>query len=406
MPIEVAKSTDVAIDRKPFALALEAQRAALIACHQGRRLATGIADAPSMSWWVARVSPEGRAEEVAMAETNAPAPSTACVQRVIEGIDFGKRAQPVALSVWLTVAEDPARAAPAPASSVADVAPPPVPRSDCASDNVEAYLPACAHPMRSAGSLWGDPMGEWPGHGAPPPPSVSAGTPTVGPGLGDGGHAGSGKPPQVRMGGTSVTGKLPAEVIQRIVRQNFAKFRRCYEIGLRSSPSLAGSVTTGFVIGRDGLVANASNAGSSMPDLDVVSCVVRAFATLKFPQPEDGVVRVTFPIAFSPGDGADGMREASSIRGIGIDKLTGPELATALTRDGARAASVAGDPTGNVPFVVFVDVVFSASRAGRYVVLRLPKAAPFAKGLGYTDGTYVVDVVPIGDAPLTTSFVD
>ena len=42
---------------------------------------------------------------------------------------------------------------------------------------------------------------------------------------------------------TTVGGHLPAEVIQRIVRQNFGRFRLCYENGLRTNPKLAGQVT-------------------------------------------------------------------------------------------------------------------------------------------------------------------
>ena len=63
-------------------------------------------------------------------------------------------------------------------------------------------------------------------------------------------------PPQVRMGATSVSGRLPPEVIQRIVRQNFGRFRLCYENGLRNNPNLQGRVAVRFVIGRDGAVSN------------------------------------------------------------------------------------------------------------------------------------------------------
>jgi hypothetical protein len=107
--------------------------------------------------------------------------------------------------------------------------------------------------------------------------------------------------PQVRLGVTSASGHLPPEVIQRVVRQNFGRFRLCYENGLRTSPSLNGRVSVRFVIGRDGAVSNVSNGGSDMPDAGVVGCVVRAFYGLSFPAPESGIVTVTYPITFSPG---------------------------------------------------------------------------------------------------------
>ena len=103
------------------------------------------------------------------------------------------------------------------------------------------------------------------------------------------------------MGATSVSGRLPPEVIQRIVRQNFGRFRLCYENGLRNNPNLQGRVGVNFVIGRDGAVSQVQNGGSDLPDSGVVQCVVRAFYGLSFPQPEGGIVTVGYPIMFSPG---------------------------------------------------------------------------------------------------------
>ena len=103
-----------------------------------------------------------------------------------------------------------------------------------------------------------------------------------------------------RLGLDTVSGRLPPEAIQRIVRQNFGRFRGCYENGLGHDPSLAGTVRARFVIARDGSVANVADGGSSLPNPGVVSCVMRAFSGLSFPQPEGGIVTVTYPIAFSP----------------------------------------------------------------------------------------------------------
>jgi hypothetical protein len=109
------------------------------------------------------------------------------------------------------------------------------------------------------------------------------------------------KAPQVRFEGTTVNGgKIAPEVIQRIVRQNFGRFRACYESGLRNNPSLAGRVAVRFIIGRDGAVGMASG-DNGLPDSAVTSCVVRAFYGLSFPPPEGGVVTVVYPIVFTPG---------------------------------------------------------------------------------------------------------
>jgi hypothetical protein len=121
------------------------------------------------------------------------------------------------------------------------------------------------------------------------------------------------KPPQVRMGATTVSGRLPPEVIQRIVRQNFGRFRLCYENGLKNNPSLQGRVSVRFVIGRDGAVGSVGNGGSDLPDSAVVNCVVRSFSGLSFPQPEGGIVTVVYPISFAPG-GLDPRVQVASRR--------------------------------------------------------------------------------------------
>lgn len=108
--------------------------------------------------------------------------------------------------------------------------------------------------------------------------------------------------PRIRpLGVTSVGGRLPPEVIQRVVRQNFGRFRQCYEDGLRRNPTLEGRVAVRFVIGRDGSVSNAANGGSDLADSGVVSCVIGAYYGLSFPPPEDGIVKVVYPILFTPG---------------------------------------------------------------------------------------------------------
>ena len=109
------------------------------------------------------------------------------------------------------------------------------------------------------------------------------------------------KPIIMPRGVTVVSGKIPGEVIQRIVRQSFGRFRVCYEAGLRNNPALSGRVAVRFAIDRHGAVANASNGGSDLPDSTVVSCIVRSFSGLSFPEPEGGLVTVVYPIRFTPG---------------------------------------------------------------------------------------------------------
>jgi len=87
--------------------------------------------------------------------------------------------------------------------------------------------------------------------------------------------------------------------VQRIVRQNFGRFRMCYQQGLARNPTLEGRIPVRFVISRDGAVSSVSTPGG-FPDAGVQSCVQSAFYGLSFPQPDGGVVTVTYPLMFSP----------------------------------------------------------------------------------------------------------
>jgi hypothetical protein len=106
--------------------------------------------------------------------------------------------------------------------------------------------------------------------------------------------------PGARTGNPVVAGRLPPEVIRRIVRQNNSRFRLCYEQGLKNSPGLQGRISVRFVIGRDGKVATVS-ATDDLANPSVRECVVNVFRTLRFPQPEGGIVTVSYPLVFSPG---------------------------------------------------------------------------------------------------------
>jgi tetratricopeptide (TPR) repeat protein len=107
------------------------------------------------------------------------------------------------------------------------------------------------------------------------------------------------KPVALRMGATMVSGRLPPEVIQRIVRLNVGAFQGCYRDGQRRDPHLAGRVVVKFVIERDGSVTRAQDAGSEIKDRQAIECMVQAFARLQYPQPEGGVVTVVYPFVFS-----------------------------------------------------------------------------------------------------------
>ena len=117
------------------------------------------------------------------------------------------------------------------------------------------------------------------------------------------GSATHASPPRIRdKGATLSNAGLPVEVVRRIVRQNFGRFRLCYESGLRLDPTLDGDVRVRFIIETDGAVGTVSDAGSTLPDAGVVSCIQHAFGLLAFPEPQSGAVSVVYSFSFSPAE--------------------------------------------------------------------------------------------------------
>lgn len=235
--------------------------------------------------------------------------------------------------------------------------------------------------LSARGNMWGDDIGDAKGAGGLGLSGVGEGGGGKGEGLGLGslgalGHgAGTGTgqgfgsghgrlggqhaggAPTVRMGATQVTGRLPPEVVQRIVRQNFGRFRLCYENGLKNNPNLEGRVSVRFVIDRQGNVVNPTNAGSDLPDAGVVSCVVATYTGLSFPQPEGGTVTVVYPILFNPGGGGKAKPEPETpFIQIGIDVVprfiircsdaSDLPLGERVTLWRERLTKVAGSPGG------------------------------------------------------------
>lgn len=196
------------------------------------------------------------------------------------------------------------------------------------------------------GNVWGDDVGDAFGAGGLGLTGIGEGGGGIGVstlGTGQGFGNGSGRlggvhktaPPSVKMGGVNVQGRLPPEVVQRIVRQNFGRFRMCYEGGLRRDPKLEGSVTVQFEIGKDGAVSKPKSvAVTDLKDQAVVACIVKSFASLSFPAPEGGVVVVKYPIKFAPGGGTAAPPKTPTIAGKRISDATAEDVSAALVKQG------------------------------------------------------------------------
>ena len=94
-------------------------------------------------------------------------------------------------------------------------------------------------------------------------------------------------------------GGLSREEIDRVVKARAGVFRACYQKELNRTPGIGGKMVIRFVIGADGIVKNASNAGGSFSNDGVASCVKSNIMRLKFPA--KGGANVTYPFLFTQG---------------------------------------------------------------------------------------------------------
>lgn len=86
--------------------------------------------------------------------------------------------------------------------------------------------------------------------------------------------------------------------ILRVLHAAIPRVKRCYETAALLNPTLRGTVSVRFLIGKDGTVKSAVDAGSTLPDKGTVSCVLSVFWRLSF-DPRDEPLSITFPIQLS-----------------------------------------------------------------------------------------------------------
>jgi TonB family protein len=103
----------------------------------------------------------------------------------------------------------------------------------------------------------------------------------------------------IGTGAPVILGSLDKEIIRRVIRDNIAQVRYCYEKELVREPGLAGKVGVKFVIGAQGMVQTAQVAETSLNNKNVESCVLTRVKSWVFPKPKGGgIVIVTYPFIF------------------------------------------------------------------------------------------------------------
>ncbi len=105
----------------------------------------------------------------------------------------------------------------------------------------------------------------------------------------------SGTPGQVTLGALTSTPGLPAEIIQRVLRQNHGRFRLCQEKS--TSTARRADVTVAFTIDAKGAASKVSVEQAAPEDVGLDACLHDAFLGLSFPAPEKAPVSVEMPVA-------------------------------------------------------------------------------------------------------------
>ena len=96
-------------------------------------------------------------------------------------------------------------------------------------------------------------------------------------------------------------GGLSQSVIEATIVKYLPQIRACYEIGLRKSSGLSGTVATKFEIGPQGRLNYSKVSRSTLGSAEVEDCIVRNMKNWQFPRPEGGVnVRVNYPFLLRP----------------------------------------------------------------------------------------------------------
>jgi hypothetical protein len=97
---------------------------------------------------------------------------------------------------------------------------------------------------------------------------------------------------------TNAEGRLVPEAIENVARRDAVTdaISACYDAGRRKNASLSGNVNVKVVIGESGITRDASDEKSTLPDQEVVQCVIGVFREIRYPASHDGNIAVIIPL--------------------------------------------------------------------------------------------------------------
>jgi hypothetical protein len=105
--------------------------------------------------------------------------------------------------------------------------------------------------------------------------------------------------PSVQSSDVKVTGELPLEAAQGVVRGQMNAYSYCYGRGLAAEMSLEGRVQVRLTVEPSGRVTRPSTEGSVLHSPKLRRCLERELANLVFPRPANGAAAVSYVLRFS-----------------------------------------------------------------------------------------------------------
>ncbi len=108
------------------------------------------------------------------------------------------------------------------------------------------------------------------------------------------------RPPRpVVAAGIQVSGRLPPQVVERMIRRHFGFFMICQETTHASGSHFSGVATVRFIIDRTGATAGRPVASSNLKDEAFLKCLENGFSLISYPSPDSGEVTVHYALRFN-----------------------------------------------------------------------------------------------------------
>jgi TonB family protein len=94
-------------------------------------------------------------------------------------------------------------------------------------------------------------------------------------------------------------GQIDKEAVAKVINSHLAEVQRCYEAALMKTPGLAGKVVLEWSISTSGKVISSKSKSSSLKDVSVEACILRALNNWQFPPAKGNSVIITYPFIFN-----------------------------------------------------------------------------------------------------------